>query len=275
MSRMAQGCTQPPIPHVPRLLSPRVKLSWHEGDCSLPSTAKVKNEWSHTSTLPFLPSWCGGEHLTFYEKLHLSTVLTLLTYSMEHSPSWEANRFSASQEIPLILKNKKVHYCIHKCPPSVVILSQLDPIPKPTSHLLKIHPNIFLPSMLGSPKWSFSLRFPHQNPVYTSPLPHKCYTPCPSHSSWFYHPNKIRWAVQIIKLSLCSFLHFPVTSSLLGPNILLSTLFSNTLSVWSFLNVSVQVSHPYKITGKIIVLYILIFKFLNSKHSVKYTELKK
>jgi hypothetical protein len=29
--------------------------------------------------------------------------------------------------------------------------------------------------------------------------------------------------------SLCSFLHLPVTSSLLGPNILLSTLFSNTL----------------------------------------------
>jgi hypothetical protein len=27
-----------------------------------------------------------------------------------------------------------------------------------------------------------------------------CYMPCPSHSSWFYHLNNIRWAVQIIKL---------------------------------------------------------------------------
>jgi hypothetical protein len=30
---------------------------------------------------------------------------------------------------------------------------------------------------------------------------------------------------------LCNFLHSPITSSLFGPNILLSTLFSNTLSM--------------------------------------------
>ena len=51
--------------------------------------------------------------------------------------------------------------------------------------------------------------------------------------------------------SLCSFLHSPVTSSLLGPNILLSTLFSNTLLLRSSLTVSDQVSHPYKKSGKI------------------------
>ena len=56
--------------------------------------------------------------------------------------------------------------------------------------------------------------------------------------------------------SLCSLLHSPVTSSLLGPNILLNTMFSNTPSFLSSRSVSDQVSHPYKTTGRIIVLYI-------------------
>jgi len=38
-------------------------------------------------------------------------------------------------------------------------------------------------------------------------------------------------------------------------------MFSNILSFLSSGNVNDQVSHPYKTTGKIIVLYILIFKF--------------
>jgi hypothetical protein len=47
---------------------------------------------------------------------------------------------------------------------------------------------------------------------------------------------------------LCNFLHSPVTSSPIGPNILLSTLFSNTLSLCSTLNIRDQVSHPYRTT---------------------------
>ena len=42
--------------------------------------------------------------------------------------------------------------------------------------------------------------------------------------------------------SLCSFLHSPITSSLLGPNIPHNTLFSNTLSLRSSLNASDQAS---------------------------------
>jgi hypothetical protein len=64
---------------------------------------------------------------------------------------------------------------------------------------------------------------------------------------------------------LCSFLHSAVTSCFFGPNILLSTLFSNTLSLCSSLNVRDQFSHPYRTTGKSIVLYILIFRFFDCR----------
>jgi len=50
--------------------------------------------------------------------------------------------------------------------------------------------------------------------------------------------------------SLCSFLHPFVTSCLLGQNILI-TLYSNTLGLRSSLNVSDQVSHPFKKQAKL------------------------
>ena len=70
----------------------------------------------------------------------------LLTYSMVQSPSWEANWFAASQEIPRISRNPKVHYRTHKRPPTVFILGQPNPVHIPTSHLLEIRPNIIHPS---------------------------------------------------------------------------------------------------------------------------------
>jgi hypothetical protein len=132
-------------------------------------------------------------------------------YFMEQSSSWEANRFVASQENPGILLNPKVHYCIHNCSPPV--------------SFLKMHANIILPPTPGSPQWSLSLRFPHQNPIHASLLPHAHYMPRPFHSR-FYHPHNIGWGVQLMKLLIMKF--------------------SNTLSLRSSLNVSDKLSHPYK-----------------------------
>ena len=102
-------------------------------------------------------------------------------------------------------------------PPSVPILRQLDPVHSPTSHFLKIHLNIIFPLTAGSPKWSLSPRFPHQKPVRPSPLPHTRYLPRPSHSSRFYHPHDMGWAVQNIKFLITEFSTFPCYLIPLGP----------------------------------------------------------
>ena len=67
---------------------------------------------------------------------------------------------------------------------------------------------------------------------------------------------------------LCSLLHTRYFVPL-SPNILLSTLFSKTLSLRSSLNVGDPVSHPYRIRGNITVLYILLFTLLIANWKTK------
>ena len=98
---------------------------------------------------------------------------------MVQSPSWKANWFAASQEIPCISRNPKVHYRTHKRPPPVSILGQPNPVHIPTSHLLEIHPNITRPSTPRSPQWFPSLKFPHQDPIH--PISSPIHATCPAH----------------------------------------------------------------------------------------------
>ena len=77
---------------------------------------------------------------------------------------------------------------IHKLPPHVPILCQVDPAHASTSHFLEIHFNIILPSTPESSKCSLSLRFPHRNHLYSAPHPHTCNMP---RQSPFDHPENI------------------------------------------------------------------------------------
>jgi hypothetical protein len=121
-----------------------------------------------------------------------------------------------------------------------------------------------MPLCLGFPRASFTPTFP---PItFTrSILTYSCYMVLPFRPSPLDHSTYTWWRLQIAQLLVMHFVHPPASSSLFSPNIFLGTIFSNILSLCSSLNVRNQFSHPYRSTGKIIALYILMFTFFDSR----------
>jgi hypothetical protein len=139
--------------------------------------------------------------------------IALLSYLlMELSPYWEAANFTATHELPSILRNSKVHHRVHKSPPLVPIRSQIDPVHTIPTHLrsiliLSAHLRLSLPSSL------FSSGFPN-NILYgflVSPIR----ATRPAHLILLdliiiiMFGEEYKWWSS----SLCSFLQPPVTSS--------------------------------------------------------------
>ena len=98
--------------------------------------------------------------LSTKDQIYIYTHTHTLTHSMQQGPSWEANQFSASQEIPHILWNLNVHHHGYKSPPHAPILSQIKPVHALQFNFLKIHFNINLTSTSGLSKWSLNLSLP-------------------------------------------------------------------------------------------------------------------
>jgi hypothetical protein len=118
--------------------------AWHSARMLISETT---NELQYTT-------WGGWVYIKRFKRTRF---LFCLTHSlMELSSSWESVNCAATQELPSILWNPKVHYRVHKSPPLFPILSQIDPIHIILSYLCKIHFNIVHPPTSWSSQWSLS-----------------------------------------------------------------------------------------------------------------------
>ena len=77
---------------------------------------------------------------------------------MVQSPSWAANRFAASQEIPRISRKPEGSLPHSQAPATYLYPGPAQSSPYTHNPLLEIHPNIIHPSTTRSPQWSLSLR---------------------------------------------------------------------------------------------------------------------
>jgi len=104
--------------------------------------------------------------------------------------------------------------------------------PYPTFHCLKTYLNIVLLSTNRSSKWLFPSGFTTKT-LYARLLSPIRVT-CPTHLILLDFITRKICAEEYRSLSssLCSFLHSPLSLSILGPNILLNALFSNTFSLF-------------------------------------------
>jgi hypothetical protein len=148
------------------------------------------------------------------------------TKSMEQSKSLEADCCLSSQSISqlLLMWNLKAHYCAHKSLSALSTASWIWYAPSHTISVRSIIVFFFIPSLQVMTKILNVFLIP------------KLHATCPTYAILQFFNLLLGEEYKLWSTSLCKFLHLAVTSSLLGPNILISALFSNTFNARCSLN---------------------------------------
>jgi hypothetical protein len=116
----ALGLTQLLVQWAREALFPLAKQSRREADSAPPFNDAI-NVWICNSAVPYV--------------FRALCITRYRTDSMELSSSPEAATCAATQELSSVLWSTRVHYCVHKKPPLVPILSQINPVLTAPSYL--------------------------------------------------------------------------------------------------------------------------------------------
>ena len=125
---------------------------------------------------------CGMTSIPCLHVRENRSLLYMLTYSLGRVLLDKLTRFIIGKKVPAFYGTRRLITAFKRAP--TCPYSEPDQSsPCSSSHFLKIHINIIIPSMPGTSEWCLFTRFPRQSPLSNSSFPHTLYMPHPSHSS--------------------------------------------------------------------------------------------